>query len=128
MKNWLYPLVFSILALLPACGSDEMSPADVCNDIIQVSCERLIECYTDAELEQLGAPKTVQGCVDARKMMLKTNTGLACEDFTVTTSYCMSGQTYSVDNGSLCIDILTSATCESYKQDASPGACNDICI
>lgn len=121
--------------LLAACSS---SPDAQCRDALQAQCDKLFECYPEADrpdgfsdlygtspseyATRLNDGYTVQGF---------DIPGAHCEDVTADNA-CQddeNGSVYHADKADACIAGFKDATCEQIKSDTydGPAACNEVC-
>lgn len=127
MKWWKCAIAPAMaLVLSVGCGGDEVTPASTCTALDKIACKRVLECYTAEELEMFGIESEAQ-CIQSREDQRRTDTGLDCGQFTETSSNCAETELYNATTANSCVDVIAGLSCEDWRVDSSPGACNEIC-
>jgi len=93
------------------------TPLEACNAIVQVTCERSLECLPSEQLATLGW-STVEDCV--------TDVA-AVRDCATNAGNCGSGETYHFDLAVSCITDLREQVCGDIVGGILPASCEDIC-
>jgi hypothetical protein len=110
------------------CGGsgDGVSPRQACEDSQANLCERFYQCYTAAELAQLGFPSSEAACVS----QLQASQGCASQ---TTSNICTGNERYHADQASECVDQITGLACSQVRdpnldlKTAAP-ACGKVCV
>lgn len=111
------------LALASACGGDDAEdPAEACERLVEITCDKLYSCLTEAEREFLNLPATEGACI------AQFSDQAGCAEQTVD-NICQGNEVYQPDAAAKCLDQAAALEC-SQARDGVEGdlpACDDFC-
>jgi hypothetical protein len=118
-----------LLALTVSCAANDDKPKftdedaqALCKEYVDVWCEKLYECLTDADLAALGFTGTVAAC----KTQLRDEEG--CEAFTAEKGNCKGSEVFKKDKADDCVRQVGEASCNQVTSgDEFAPACDQTC-
>ena len=117
-KRW---LVLGFVATLAACGGDDVDPEAACNELVEVTCAKVYECLSSAELQTAGYPPGEPACVSQFKVQL------GCAEATVDNA-CDGNETYHPEEVDDCVDQNAGLSCQQVRDGTGETpACDRIC-
>ena len=130
MKVRLLVAAIACGSLLSACAgntggnTENQSAEGLCISYADVSCDRLYECFSEAQRSVAGLPATLSAC------KVQTRQSLGCEAVTAN-GFCVGNETFSSSEAQSCISQWKSASCGQLmdaadETDYAP-ACGRIC-
>jgi hypothetical protein len=118
-----------LLALTVSCAGNDDKPEftdedaqALCREVVDVACEKLYECLSDAELALIGYTGTVAAC----KTQGRDEAG--CDAFTAEKGNCEGSEVFKKDKADDCVRQLSEASCNQVSSDDEfAPACDQTC-
>ena len=116
----------ALLSLAVGCVP---SPEQLCETQVDVSCDKVYQCYSDAERKQLESifGTSVSDCktklVKTFDCASKKNQDDLCKDST-------TGTKFNLSNASKCIDAVKAQSCTDFRDTSGtkePAVCDQVC-